>query len=134
MTSRAPTEDQAVSGAAIESIANVVRASIRDGSVDVGSLAGLAKAVASAVASHAGGPALDALSLTEAVIVEVAKGADGQLGTDDDLLPETVVNAVRLLASQGVMRDIASLSLGSSTPAVVGKAFGGCCGSSATKA
>ena len=74
MTSRAPTEDQAVSGAAIESIANVVRASIRDGSVDVGSLAGLAKAVASAVASHAGGPALDALIRHRARVVGVANG------------------------------------------------------------
>lgn len=45
------------------------------------------------------------------LIEEVAKGKDGVLGTDDDLLPKDTVEALRILIDGGLLGDIVKFIL-----------------------
>lgn len=109
-----------------------MRALIAAGKVDPSSLASLARGIGDIVKrTGAIGPGPGAVELTAAVITEVAKGRDGLLGTEDDLIPASVVGAIKLLTDQGAMSDVAELALGAAAAAAK-RATGGCCGGSKT--
>ncbi len=44
--------------------------------------------------------------IVEAVVEEIAKGPDGVIGTDDDLIPQKTLESLRALLDHGVVKDI----------------------------
>jgi len=96
---------------AIASVAAKVRAMIASGQVNPLSAIDIIRTAASVGASW---------DVVEDVVAEIAKGADGIAGTQDDLIPASTVNMLSALLHSGVVRDIvawAGAELSSGDPA-----------------
>lgn len=82
----------------ITAIAVKVRVAMADGRVDMDSAVHIIRTAVDVGASWA---------TVEDVITEIAKGADGVLGTPDDLIPRTTLDMLLTLLHGGVVRDMA---------------------------
>jgi hypothetical protein len=98
-------------------VAKAVRAQIASKAVDPASVVSIIREVGAQVqklrVDYGSMSFTTALDITEAVIIEVAKGKDGLHGTDDDLIAPKVVDMVKLFTSDGIVRDFAALALDS---------------------
>lgn len=83
----------------VADVARQLRQLIAQGQVDAGSAVGIIRAAAAVGASW---------DSVEAVVRELAKGADGVAGTADDLIPAQTVELLALLLHSGVVRDLAA--------------------------
>lgn len=83
----------------IPAIATQIRQQIAAGSLDPASAVGIIRAAASLGASW---------DTVEAVVAELAKGADGIAGTEDDVIPPSTVALLSALLRSGVVRDMAA--------------------------
>lgn len=81
----------------VPEIAETVRGMIATGTLDPGSAVGIIKAVATVGASW---------DVVEDVVAEIAKGADGIAGTEDDLIPASTLSMLSALLHSGVVRDM----------------------------
>jgi hypothetical protein len=93
---------------------------IQKNTVDPTSVVSIIRGVGEAV--MACGVTSGALDIAEAVIQEVAKGRDGIVGTEDDLIPSHVVELVGLFVKKSVVRDFASWSLEGLVPPTASRA------------
>lgn len=94
----------------VESVTRVaaeVRRLIADGRADPASAISLVRAVGDAC-RLVGVDRGQASDVIEAVLVEIAKGKDGVLGTEDDLVAPRVLDALRMLCDQELVRDLAA--------------------------
>lgn len=88
-------------------VATAIRHQIREGKVDAGSAVAIIRAVGN-LCKRTGVSLASMPEVAEAVLVEVAKGKDGILGTDDDLITPEVLGALQSLVGMGVVRELAA--------------------------
>lgn len=91
----------------VRRISDKVRAMIRAGKVDASSAVALIRAVGDACKASRVKQASMA-DVVEAVVVEIAKGQDGVLGTADDLISANVLNILTSLIQNQLVRELAS--------------------------
>lgn len=92
---------------AVALVAAKVRELLEQGSVDGASAIALVRATGDACRA-AGVSKEDAADVIEAVVVEMAKGPDGVLGTADDLLNPRVLAVMQTLCRHEQVRDLAA--------------------------
>lgn len=51
----------------------------------------------------------DTIDLVVDFIVELAKGPDGKLGTEDDLIPSNIIDDIKLMQNTSILKDIITL-------------------------
>lgn len=51
----------------------------------------------------------ESIDLIANFLIELAKGPDGVLGTDDDLIPKHIVDDIKLMKDTSIMKDIIAL-------------------------
>jgi hypothetical protein len=83
----------------VAAVAVRVREMIRSGHVDPTSCLAIVRAAASVAKSW---------DTVEAVVYELAKGADGVEGTPDDLIPEGIVRALHIVLDNGWVAELAA--------------------------
>lgn len=94
----APTQTPAQTPAPERVLADRVLALVRDRRINPTSALQLIRAAASVGASW---------EAVEAVVTELAKGADGIAGTADDLIPPATLATLRVMLGSGVVRELA---------------------------
>lgn len=92
---------------AVAKVGSKLRELIGKGKVDCMSAVALVRATGDACRS-VGVSKADTADVIEAVVVEIAKGGDGVLGTADDLVPANVLTILRSLCRNEVVRDLAA--------------------------
>jgi hypothetical protein len=96
---------------------------IETGQVDATSVVAIIRAVGSVAKSVDIGNSAAAVAVVGDVIAEVAKGKDGVVGTDDDLIPVHVVNMMKMFVQQGTVHDLAVWSLDFRTGGCLSRLF-----------
>lgn len=92
---------------AVAQVAAKLRELLDQGRVDRTSAIALVRATGDACRT-VGVCKAEAADVIEAVVVEIAKGGDGVLGTADDLLSPQVLTVMRTLCRHEVVRDLAA--------------------------
>ena len=91
----------------VQVVANTLRDLISKGRVDCTSAVAVIRAVGD-VCKSARIARNAVVDVIEAVVVELAKGKDGILGTADDLIPPGVLQVLQTLIHQEVVRELAA--------------------------
>lgn len=88
-------------------VGSAIRQQIQAGQVDARSAVAIIRAVGD-LCKRAGVSLAHMPEVAEAVVVEVAKGKDGILGTADDLISSEVLSALQSLVGLGMVRELAA--------------------------
>ena len=102
----------------VAEIAALLRQQIAGGSLSPTSAVAIINTAASLGASW---------DIVEDVIAEIAKGADGISGTEDDIIPASTVSTLKTLLHGGVVRDMASWVVDLQRPTGGAKPWWLCC-------
>lgn len=93
----------------VRMVADKVRDLMSKGRVDTTSAIAIIRCIGDVCTSNSGVPTgAAAIDIIEAVVVEIAKGRDGVLGTADDLIPPKVLGVIQTIVHQELVRDLAS--------------------------
>lgn len=96
----------------VATIAKEVRALIEKKGIDPGDVASIIRGVGVVVKNASTGKTdVELVDITQAVIEEVAKGQDGISGTDDDLIPATVLSLLKTIAEHDAVRGFAAWAI-----------------------
>ena len=107
MTSTIPPGAPLVLSRDVEAVADTVRDLIARGVLDTSSAVAIIRAVGD-VCKAARISQTCIVDVVETVVVEIAKGKDGILGTADDLIPPAVLDVMQTLIHQEVVRELAA--------------------------
>lgn len=91
----------------VAQVAAKLRALVLQGRVDPASAISLVRAVGDAC-KQMGVSRSEAGDVIEAVVVELAKGRDGALGTADDLVSPATLDTLRMLCDHQLVHDLAA--------------------------
>lgn len=92
----------------VKEVASRVRDLLVRGAVDSHSAIAIIRATTEVAQSVVGPSKTNVVDIIEAVILEIAKGRDGVLGTADDLISADILDILQTMLSQQLVRDLAA--------------------------
>ena len=95
----------------VQEVATKVRDMLARGAVDPHSAISIIRAtteVAQSVVGPSRKTSTNIVDIIEAVIIEIAKGRDGVLGTADDLISADILDILQSMLNQRLVRDLAA--------------------------
>lgn len=92
----------------IQDVATRVRNMLSHGTVDPRSAISIIRATTEVAQSIVGPTKTNLVDIIEGVIVKIAKGRDGVLGTTDDVISADVLDILRMMLEHQLVRDVAA--------------------------